>query len=610
MAEYRDFLPEQRVRHSVWVSMTVSVSADGTQVAYISDASGQFNVCVRSTAGGPERQLTFFTAQSVREVAFTPDGSAVVFTVDTGGDEQFQVHTVPVTGGDPVRLPGVESQHFLAEKTPFDGQQRLVAYSGPDPEDPSVPDVIVCELASGKSFRFAGPAYSNTFVTGISSDGRRVLAGVLRGNTDCQSYVADIDTGGGALEPVTGHLPGEFYYPAAWAGDSTAFYVRTTAGDGEHVSVGRVALDGDRPLQIVDAPPWDVEDVAASGDGRTVVWLVNENGCSVLRGRRDDAPLDIPALPAGVVSGMSVSGDGSVVTLLLDTPGRPTEVAIVRPGTTEPVRYLTDARPPLFRTDDAVTPEQVGFPSGDGTLIPAWLYRPIGPGPHPAVVWVHGGPEAQARPQYDALHQCLLANGIGLLMPNIRGSSGYGRAWQTRVYRDWGGIDLEDLAGAHAWLTGQPWVAAGKIAVAGGSYGGFAALSCITRQPDMWTAGVSLYGPANLNTLAAAMPPSWAGTIAAHFGDPSDPAVAEDLRRRSPLTYADQIAAPLLVVQGANDPRTPRAESDQIIEAARANGADVEYVVFGDEGHGFTARDNDIRANDAIISFLVKHLST
>lgn len=610
MPEYREFLPARRLRQTVWVSMTLSVSADGSQVAYISDASGQFNVCTRPVVGGPERQLTFFTDRSVGEVGFTPDGSAVVFTVDAGGDEQFQVHMVPVSGGEPVRLPGGEGQHFLAEKTPFDWQQRFAVYGGPDPGDPSVPEVIACELASGQAFRFAGPAYSNTFAAGISPDGRRVLAGVLHGNTDCQCYVAEVSAAGTALEPVTGHLPGSYYYPGAWAGDSTAFYVRTTAGDGEYVSLARVVLDEDRSLEIVDAPLWDVEDVAVSGDGRTVVWLVNEDGCSVLRARRDGVPLDVPSLPAGVVTGMSLSGDGSVVAVLLDTPARPTEVTIVRPGTAEPARYLTDGRPSFITNGDAVAPEQVRFPAADGTLIPAWLYRPAGPGPHPVVVWVHGGPEAQARPQYDAQYQCLLAHDVALLVPNIRGSSGYGRAWQTSVYRDWGGIDLEDLAAAHAWLTGQPWAAADKIAVAGGSYGGFAALSCITRLPDLWAAGVSLYGPANLNTLATAMPPSWAGTVAAHFGDPSDPAVVEDLRRRSPLTHAGQIAAPLLVIQGANDPRTPRAESDQIIEAARANGADVEYIVFGDEGHGFTARDNDIRAHDAITSFLVKRLLT
>jgi dipeptidyl aminopeptidase/acylaminoacyl peptidase len=607
MPDYPEFLPARRLRQAVWVSMALSVSADGGQVAYISDTSGQFNVCTQPAGGGAERQLTFFTDHAVHEVAFTPDGAAVAFTVDAGGDEQFQVHLVPAGGGEPVRLPGGDGQHFLAEKTPFDRRQRFAAYSGPDPADPSVPDVIVCELASGKPSRFAGPAYSNTFAAGISPDGRRVLGGVLHGNTDCQCYVAEVSAPGSALEPVTEHLRGRYHYPGPWTGDSTGFYLRTTAADGEHVSLARVAV-GDRALEIVDSPRWDIEDVVVSGDGRTVVWLVNQDGCSVLRARRGDAELEVPALPAGVVTAMSISDDGSVLALLLDTPTRPAEVAVVRPGTSEPPQYLTDSRPSFFGTVEPAAPEQVRFPSADETLIPAWLYRPAGPGPHPVVMWVHGGPEAQARPQYDAQYQCLLACGVAVLVPNIRGSSGYGRAWQTRIYRDWGGIDLEDLAAAHAWLTAQPWCTPGKIAVAGSSYGGFAALSCITRLPGQWAAGVSLYGPANLNTLAAAMPPSWAGTIAAMFGDPTDPAVAEDLRRRSPLAYAAQIAAPLLVIQGANDPRVPRSESDQIIEAARANGAPVEYLVFGDEGHGFTARDNDIRAHDAITSFLVGHL--
>jgi dipeptidyl aminopeptidase/acylaminoacyl peptidase len=221
---------------------------------------------------------------------------------------------------------------------------------------------------------------------------------------------------------------------------------------------------------------------------------------------------------------------------------------------------------------------------------------------------VHGGPEHQARPDYDPLHQCLLAAGIAILAPNIRGSSGYGHAWQTQIYRDWGGNDLNDLAAAHAWLTRQPWADPDKIAVFGASYGGFATLSCMTRLPGLWAAGVSVCGPSNLESLARSMPPDWAAMIAAMFGDPDDPADAADMRRRSPLTYASQIAAPLLVIQGANDPRVPQAESDQIIDAARANGADARYLVFDDEGHGFTSRGNDIKAKQMIVEFLTGQL--
>jgi dipeptidyl aminopeptidase/acylaminoacyl peptidase len=219
---------------------------------------------------------------------------------------------------------------------------------------------------------------------------------------------------------------------------------------------------------------------------------------------------------------------------------------------------------------------------------------------------IHGGPEYQARPWYDALYQCLLASGIAILAPNVRGSSGYGHAWQKRIYRDWGGIDLADFAAAADFLRSQHWVDPARLAVMGKSYGGFAALSCLSRLPGLWAAGVSIYGPANLETLVRSMPPDWATMVLEMLGDPDRD--AEDLRRRSPVTYADQITAPLLVIQGANDPRVPKAESDQIVAQVCANGVDVSYSVFDDEGHGFTARDNDIRAHSSIAEFLIKHL--
>jgi dipeptidyl aminopeptidase/acylaminoacyl peptidase len=188
----------------------------------------------------------------------------------------------------------------------------------------------------------------------------------------------------------------------------------------------------------------------------------------------------------------------------------------------------------------------------------------------------------------------------------VRGSTGYGLAWQRQIYKDWGGIDLEDFAAAAAYLKSLDWVETGRLAVMGTSYGGFAALSCMTRLPDLWAAGVSICGPANLETLARSMPPSWATTVTTMIGDPDTE--ADRLRARSPVTYAGQIAASLLVIQGANDPRVPKAEADQIVSAALSNGVDVTYLVFDDEGHGFTSRENHTRAHTAIAEFLGKHL--
>jgi dipeptidyl aminopeptidase/acylaminoacyl peptidase len=253
-----------------------------------------------------------------------------------------------------------------------------------------------------------------------------------------------------------------------------------------------------------------------------------------------------------------------------------------------------------------VTPELVRYPSRDGTLIPGLLHRPVCSGGHPVVLSIHGGPEQQSRPSYNPLTQYLLTNGIGVLEPNVRGSSGYGLAWQARIYRDWGGIDLEDFAAAAAYLRSLDWVKPDRLAVIGKSYGGYAALSCMSRLPDLWAAGVSICGPTNLETLARSMPPDWATTVAAMIGNPDTEAAK--LSQRSPVTYADQITAPLLVIQGANDPRVPKAEADQIVERVSTNGVEVNYLVFNDEGHGFTSRYNDTKAHTAIAEFLVEHL--
>jgi dipeptidyl aminopeptidase/acylaminoacyl peptidase len=599
MANYSEFVPRLRLWRSV------SVSADGSMVAYVSDASGQFSVWTQATDGvSPARQLTFLDGQAVREVAWAPDASMLAFTADSGGDEEYQVFLVSASGGTPRLVSAGTGQHYLAEKSPFDPSGRYLLYSGNDRET-GVPDVIVHDVAAGSYSRFTGAAGGPCFAIAMSPDQQYVLAGAMASNTLCQCCLGDMSEPGTALSAVTAGLPGEYYYPGPWA--DNGFYVLTTDGDGDRAGLAQFSL-ADRALTVVDSPAWDVEDVVVPADEQMVVWSVNEDGYSVVHTRGSDGPVAVPAVPDGRVRAMSISADGGVLALVMSTPARAIEVAIVRPGTDEPVRYLTDTRPAALRITDAVLPELVRYPADDGTLIPAFLYRPEGAGPHPVLLSVHGGPEVQARPEYSALHQCLLASGIAVLAPNIRGSSGYGHAWQTRIYRDWGGIDLSDLAAAYAWLSAQPWADESRIAVYGMSYGGFASLSCMTRLPSLWAAGVVVCGMSDLVTLARSMPANWANIVAAMFGDLDDPDVVADLRRRSPLTYAGQISAPLLVVQGANDPRVPRAEADQIVKAARDNGADVRYEVFEDEGHGFTNRENDIKAHSIIVEFLAKYL--
>jgi dipeptidyl aminopeptidase/acylaminoacyl peptidase len=600
VTDYASFLPVQRLGPGL------ALSADGTMVACVSDASGQFNLWTHPVTGGAPRQLTFFADQSVRQFAWMPDGSRLAFTADTHGDEKTQVYLISADGSGLTRISDAAGRRYvLAYVSPFSPDGRYLLCCGAD-RDPAVADVIVYDLAGGPARRLPGIAGRHSYAAAFSPDGRWVLAGSFGANTDFQCHLADLASPEPSLQPVSGHLPGSYYRPGPWEADGSGFFVRTTAGDDDHVCLARISLP-DRTMTIVDAPAWDVEeDVTVSADGTTILWTVNQDGRSVLHGRRNGVPIDLPPLPDGVISAPGLSADGSVAALLLDSAARPAEVAVLRLHAGETVRYLTSALPAALTSAPASRPELHHYPARDGTWIPALLYRPRGGGPHPVLMHIHGGPELQARPIYSALFQCLLANGIAVMAPNVRGSAGYGLAWQRRIYLDWGGIDLADLEAGAGYLRALRGIDPERMAVMGASYGGFAALSCLTRLPGLWAAGVSVYGPANLETLARSMPPSWAPTVATMIGDPDKD--AGRLRERSPVSYADQITAPLLVIQGVNDPRVPKAEADQIVASARANHAEVEYLEFSDEGHGFTSRNNEIKAHTAVIDFLTKHL--
>ena len=292
----------------------------------------------------------------------------------------------------------------------------------------------------------------------------------------------------------------------------------------------------------VETPERDVDEVAGSADGRVLAWTENLDGWARVRVRDLERGEDLPEprLPQGTGSpagsGLALSRDGSRLALVWDQPGRPPEVYVVETATGE-ARPVTESRLGGLRSLRLREPELVSYPSFDGREIPAWLYRPEGEGPAPFVLAIHGGPEAQERPIYRPVYQYLLSRGIGVLATNIRGSTGYGKTYQKLIHHDWGGGDLEDWRHAAEWLRAQDAVDGGRLGVYGGSYGGFATLSCVTRLPEYWAAAVDIVGPANLLTFVRAVPPTWLRFMAKWVGDPRDRggvparALADHLRR-------------------------------------------------------------------------------
>ncbi|MEV8437477.1 S9 family peptidase [Actinosynnema sp. NPDC051121] len=601
MTEYRDFAPRQRFRSNV------ALSPDGTSVAYAANPDGRHNLYVAPVSGGAARRITDYTEHAVRQIAWSPDGRKLLYTADFQGDERFQLYLVDAEGGTARQLtdaPG--AQHVLGSSifdfggtAPFTPDGRSVVYAGND-RDAAVQDVLIQDLETGAVRRVESVPGTVLHAVSVSPDGRWLLTAGKHSNSDTDLGLVDLHEPDAPLWVVTGHEGHRMHVGGPWAADSSGFLLLHDT-DREFRALGSYSLATGAITDLV-TPPWDVEEVAVSGAVRA--WTVNEDGVSRLFVLRDGELVTLPELPAGVIQSLCSAGD--VLAFLLATGTRPYEVVVLDLAANE-LRHVTSSGPSV--DVPFVEPELVRYPTHDGREVAAWLYRPNGDGPHGVVLSVHGGPEAQERPQYNysGLYQYLVSQGVAVLAPNVRGSTGYGKTYQRLILRDFGGAELGDLEHAVKYLHGLGWVDPGRIGVWGGSYGGFAALSCLSRLPSLWAAGVSVVGPSNLLTMARSVPETWRAEMVNWVGDPDTE--ADFLLERSPITYADAITAPLFVIQGANDPRVVKAESDQIVAALRERGVDVRYDVYEDEGHGFTNRENEVRAMADTADFLVSHLS-
>ncbi len=583
----------------------LSYSPDGKQLAFSSNADGQFNLWVLELESGDSRQLTRFIDNAVRDLSWSPRGNRILYTADTQGDEKHQLYLISPEGGESTALTSrPDVQYFLAERDAWSPDGDYIAFAGNDREL-TAQDAIIRQVATGEDDRVLmdGEIY---FASGWSPDGTKMTAIKSVSTIDMRPIVVDVQSGKGEMLAVA-DAPA-LYLPGPWKADGTGFWMVT---DKDQEFSGLAFVDAESgAMTWVEQPAWDVEAVSASEDGRYLAWAVNEDGYSRLHLTNLESGWEIPlpSFPDGILkSGLVFSPDGNQIAFQFETATSPAGISLydIPTGT---VRNLTHAWKADLSGVQMIEPELVRFEAFDGLQIPAWILKPHGDGPFPVVYSIHGGPEAQERPNYAyrGFYQYLLSQGIGVLATNIRGSNGYGKSYQKLIHRDLGGNDLKDFESSAQFLRTVPWVDPERIAVFGGSYGGFAVLTCVSRLPEYWAAGVDIVGPSNLVTMLRSFPPTWTELAKTIFGDVENE--EEDLLRRSPITYVDQIVAPLFVIQGANDPRVVKAESDQIVEKLRARGVEVRYDVYEDEGHGFTKKENELKAMSDSAEFLKQHL--
>ncbi len=576
----------------------VRYSPDGQSVGHIVNTTGQYNLWTVKSGGGFARQLTAYSDNTVRDFQWSPDGQKITLQVDQNGDEFHQISILPAQGGWAENITDApQAQHSLADWSP-DG--KFLAFAAND-RNPVEMDVIIYDTATAETRR-PMPTGARFYPASWSPDGRLLLVAEFISNTAQKVHILNVQSG-----EIINATPDEgLFSPGPWSADGGGFYIFTSF-EREYIGLAFYDLETNQ-RDWVETPEHDIENAVISRNN-VLVWSVNDNGASKLYGRdlNSKRELTMPDLPLCVVAGMDIAPDGTRLAFTLTRPTEASNLYELELATAK-IKALSQSMLGGITPEDLIEPSAVFYPSFDERQIPAWLYRPEGAGKFPVVLSIHGGPEAQERTQYNynGLYQFLLSRGIGILAPNIRGSTGYGLSYQKLIHRDWGGDELKDIEGAAKYLDSLDWVDPERLAVFGGSFGGFAALSAAARLPQYWACAVDIVGPANLLTFVQSVPPHWRPMIKSWVGDYEED--RDFLIERSPITYVEQIRAPLLVIQGAKDPRVVKAESDQMVELIRQNGGDVEYYVDENEGHGATRRENSIKWMELVADFLVAQL--
>jgi dipeptidyl aminopeptidase/acylaminoacyl peptidase len=580
-----------------------SFSFDAKRILVSSNESGIFNAYAVPVSGGEPQQLTHSTTDSIFAQSYFPKDDRILYTSDRDGNHLTHVF---------VRNP----DGSIRDLTP--GQKLVASFLCWSHDDKSF--FVLSNERDARFFdlyEYAADGYARTLVyrneegvdvSVISRDKHYVALGKSRKTNDSDIWLLNRQTG--KRTRLTAHQGDVFNGAAAFSPDGKKLlYLSDEGGEFTSLRSYEIATGEKRTLLQLK---WDILGAGYSRSGKYLVVSINEDAANVSR-IYDPATLQelkLAGVPKGLVSDMQISRDDSVVAFYATDGSVPSDL-YAGPINATPTR-LTNALNPGIRSEDLVVPERLRFSSYDGLEIPGLLYKPhqaTTSTKAPALVLVHGGPGGQAQVRYSAVTQALVNHGYVVFDINNRGSSGYGKTFNAMDDRKHGEADLGDVVASKRMLVSTGYIDPAKIGIVGGSYGGYMVLAALTLQPDAFKVGVDLYGISNWVRTLENTPPWWESFKQAIYAEMGDPKVdSERLRRISPLFNASKIRAPLMVLQGANDPNVLKVESDEMIAAAKKNGVPTEYIVFPDEGHGFVKKENEIRGYSAILDFLDKYL--
>ena len=589
-------------RNTTYFGASFSPKADRILVS--SNATGVYNAYSIPAVGGEPEPLTRSTKDAIFAISWFPFDGRILYSSDRGGNELSHLY---------VRLPdGSTKDLTLGEKH----KAQFAGWSGDDRSffvSTNERDQRFFDLYEYATDGYARKLfYRNTegFSLGPVSRDKRYLA-LVRPRTTNDADIFLHDRKAGTTTLITKHTGQINYAPQEFTPDGKGLLITSDSGR-EFAALKAHDLRTGRRTTVFELP-WDVLGAGYSKGGKYLIVGVNED--SRPDARLLDAatlkPVELQGMPPGLVRGITLSRDESTIAFYASDGSAPDDLWAGAIG--ERPRRLTDALNPDIRREELVVPSVVRFRSYDGLEIPGLLYRPHQASPEakaPVVVMVHGGPGGQAQVGYFALTQALVNHGYVVFDINNRGSSGYGKTFYAMDDRKHGEADLGDVVASKRMLIATGYVDSTRIGILGGSYGGYMVLAALTLRPEAFKAGVDLFGISNWVRTLTSIPPWWASFRDALFAEMGDPATdSARLRRISPLFNAERITAPLLVLQGANDPRVLKVESDEIVAAVKKKGVPVEYLVFDDEGHGFVKKENEIEGYTATLKFLDRYLA-
>ncbi len=613
-----------------------SFSPDGRHLIYLTNATGTSQIWLTGISGGTPKQLSNYE-DNIGFARWLPDGSGIIFGKARGGDENTQFFWMKPDGSGVKELTSEPKvRHNFAEISK-DGKK---IYYASNKRNRTFFDVYAMEVATGKEemlYQYDG----NINIAAVNDAGTQFVlsrAGIEK-SLDNDLFLVDVRTK--KEVHLTPHTDSAEFGNVAFLADS----VLMTSNDKREFEAlvqmrqknasGEDWSEANRATEVIYGPSWDVGGVALTDDNSMIAYSVNNDGFAEVYLRKIETggkPListiakstEQVKLPArGVVGGIEFSKDGSKLAITYTSPTQNGDIWLYDLKSKN-LTQVTQSDRAGIDPKSFIAPTLIKFKTFDGREIPAWYYKPAGQiganigsmatrsamleanAKVPVIVSVHGGPEGQSRPGFNALFQYYLSRGYAVLDPNVRGSTGYGKTYTHLDDVEKREDSVKDLAAAHEWLVKSGGADANRIAVMGGSYGGYMTMAAVTLYPDLWAAAVNTVGIVNWETFLQNTSGYRRRAREVEYGRLDRD--VEFLRRISPIRKIDRIKAPLFVIHGKNDPRVPYTEAEQVVAALRGRESIVEYKLYDDEGHGISKLKNRLELYPLVADFLDKYM--